>query len=222
LPQGAIRRLSLAVLVDQAVRWEGPGAKRKRILVPPSPETLKAIHDLVAGITGFTADRGDQLIVEAMPFESTLYPETETGLVAPPAPLSTSARPLPPWLEVLRNPKIGGAIAGGALVLIVLVVFVMRRGRGHRARASSPAALESADTGPTLEERMQAQMDERAQLEKRLEQEALSSIKLPKVTTKKAEVLAKQIKENSKKDAAPGAHVLREWIGEQMQKKSAY
>jgi flagellar M-ring protein FliF len=222
LPQGTIKRLSLSVLVDQAVRWEGTGPKRKRILVPPAPETLKAIHDLVAGITGFTPDRGDQLIVEAMPFESTLYPETEAGLVAPPAPASTAARPLPPWLEALRNPKILGAVAGGALVLIVLVVFLMRRGRGRGASASTPAALEGAEATPSIEERMQAQMDERARLEQRLEQEALSSIKLPKVTTKKADVLAKQIKENSKKDSAPGAHVLREWIGEQMQKKSAY
>jgi flagellar M-ring protein FliF len=222
LPQGAVKRMSLAVLVDQAVRWEGTGAKRKRILVPPAPETLKAIHDLVAGITGFTPDRGDQLIVEAMPFESTLYPETEAGLVAPPAPASNAARPLPPWLEALRNPKILGAVAGGALVLIVLVVFLMRRGRGHVTTASTPAALEGAAATPTIEERMQAQMDERARLEQRLEQEALSSIKLPKVTTKKADVLAKQIKENSKKDSAPGAHVLREWIGEQMPKKNAY
>jgi len=220
LPQGAIRRLSLAVLVDQAVRWEGEGAKRKRVLVPPAPETLKAIRDLVAGITGFTPDRGDQLIVEAMPFESTLHPETETGPVAPSAPPSPATRPLPPWLEALRDPRIGGAAAGGALVLIAVVVFLMRRGR--RATASMPAALEAAPTGPTLEERMQAQLAEHARMEEKLEQEALSSIKLPKVTSKKADVLAKQIKEISKNDAAAGAHVLRQWIGEQSQKKNAY
>jgi len=45
---------------------------------------------------------------------------------------------------------------------------------------------------------------------------------MPKVTSKKADVLAKQIKESAKKDSAAGAHVLREWIGEQMPKKSAY
>jgi flagellar M-ring protein FliF len=222
LPQGAIRRLSLAVLVDQAVRWEGAGAKRKRVLVPPTPETLKAIHDLVAGITGFTPDRGDQLIVEAMPFESTLYPETETGQLAPPAPPSPAVRPLPPWLEALRDPRIAGAAGGGALVLIAVVVFLMRRGSRRRASASTPAALEGAGAAPTLEERMQAQLAERALQEQQLEQEALSSIRLPKVTTKKAEVLAKQIKEISKRDAAAGAHVLKEWIGEQAQKKNAY
>jgi len=219
LPQGAVRKMSLAVLVDQAVRWEGTGSKRKRVLVPPSPETLKAIHGLVAGVTGFTPDRGDQLIVEAMPFESTLNPETETG-PGPPAPPSPAARPIPEWITALRNPKIGGAVAGGALVLILAFVFLTRRGRG--ATASTSPALESAASMPTIEEQMQAQLAERARLEQKAEQEALSSIKLPKITTKKADVLVKQIKEISKNDAASGAHVLREWIGEQMQKKNAY
>ncbi|HVP47001.1 MAG TPA: flagellar basal-body MS-ring/collar protein FliF [Bryobacteraceae bacterium] len=221
LPQGAIRRLSLAVLVDQAVRWEGEGAKRRRVLVPPAPETLKAIHDLVAGVAGFTPDRGDQLIVETLPFETTLHPEPEIGPAAPPAPAASASQPLPRWLDALRTPKIGGAVAGGAAVLAVAVFLVFRR-RRHPASASTPAALESAEAEPTLEERVQAQLAEQARLEKQLEQEALSAIKLPKVTTKKADVLAKQIRETTKKDAAAGAHVLREWIGEQIPKKTPY
>ncbi len=48
-PQGVVRRMSLAVLVDQSVRWEGDGAAEHRVLVPPTPETLKTIRDLVAG-----------------------------------------------------------------------------------------------------------------------------------------------------------------------------
>ena len=75
IPQGVIKRMSLAVLVDQAVTWEGDGAARHRVLVPPAPETLKTIKDLVAGITGFNAERGDQLIVETLPFETSLNSE---------------------------------------------------------------------------------------------------------------------------------------------------
>ena len=55
IPQGVIRRMSLAVLVDQSVRWEGEGAAQRRVLAPPAPETLKTIKDLVAGVTGFNA-----------------------------------------------------------------------------------------------------------------------------------------------------------------------
>lgn len=44
-----------------------------RIVEPPPPERLKATRDLIAaGVVGLQPERGDQLIVEALPFESTL------------------------------------------------------------------------------------------------------------------------------------------------------
>ena len=64
--------MSLAVLLDQNVRWEGKGAKAKRILEPPSAEKIKTIRGLVAAATGFSETRGDQLTVETLPFEMTL------------------------------------------------------------------------------------------------------------------------------------------------------
>ena len=71
LPQGNIKKISASLLLDQTLRWEGS----KRIIEPPSPEKLKAIKDLVAGVIGLSAERGDQLIVESLPFESTLTAE---------------------------------------------------------------------------------------------------------------------------------------------------
>ncbi len=74
-PKGTVRKISTAVLVDQAVRWEGSGAKARKTLIPASAETLKGIHDVVAGITGFSDQRGDQITIESLPFESTLSSE---------------------------------------------------------------------------------------------------------------------------------------------------
>ena len=85
--------MSLAVLVDQDVTWEKDKNAFKRVLVPPSPEKLKVIHDLVAGITGFSQERGDQLVIETLPFETTLQLE-------PPLPQSPRARANP----VLQSP----------------------------------------------------------------------------------------------------------------------
>src|ERR1035441_9082505 len=79
LPAGVLRKMSLAVLVDQDVTWEKDKSAFKRVLVPPTPEKLKVIRDLVAGITGFSPDRGDQLVIETLPFETTL-------LLEPPLP----------------------------------------------------------------------------------------------------------------------------------------
>ena len=75
MPAGVVKKMSLAVLVDQSVTWEKDGKAIRRVLVPPTPETLKIIHDLVAGVTGFNQERGDQLVIETLPFESTLLLE---------------------------------------------------------------------------------------------------------------------------------------------------
>src|SRR5580704_9572264 len=61
IPQGALKRLSVSILIDHEVHFEGSGAKAKRVLAPPSPERLKVIHDLAAAAVGMDTARGDQL-----------------------------------------------------------------------------------------------------------------------------------------------------------------
>ena len=82
--------MSLAVLVDQEVTWDQDKGGFKRVLVPPSAEKIKIIRELVSGITGFNAERGDQLVVETLPFETTLL------LEPPPAPRQLRRRALRP------------------------------------------------------------------------------------------------------------------------------
>lgn len=111
LPQGAIERLSVSVLLDYDVQWQGA----KRILNPPSADRLKVIHDLVAAAAGLNMERGDQLIVESLPFESTLNleaPVSDTpGGGAPSAKLTL--------LEQLKkDPKLMVGVTG--LVVVVL------------------------------------------------------------------------------------------------------
>src|SRR5206468_1787509 len=75
LPSGTLRKMSVSVLVDQDVTWEKDGANFKRVLVPPAAEKLKVIRGLVAGIIGLSEERGDQLVIETLPFETTLLTE---------------------------------------------------------------------------------------------------------------------------------------------------
>jgi flagellar M-ring protein FliF len=223
LPQGAVKRLSLAVLVDQEVHWEGTGKLRHRVLVPPAPETIKAIRDLVAGVAGLSPDRGDQLTVETLPFESTLHPEGEEQEPAGQAPATASPKTTAPhWLEMLRDPKVAAGAIAGALLVIGAVVFLRKRSHKGKATVEGTPALGSADAAAitsSLDQQIQVRLAEQAELEHRMEQEALSSIKMPKVTTKKAEVLLKQVREQGKKDPSIGAHVIRAWIGDVPQKK---
>jgi flagellar M-ring protein FliF len=234
LPAGNVRKMSLAVLLDQDVTWQSDRGGFKRVLVPPAPEKLKVLRDLVTGITGFSAERGDQLVVESLPFETTLLLEPPAAPVTPPAPASPAARVGIPALQmdvrILR-------VAAGAILALALAVFaasrLLRKKKAKPALAGAPAELPApagalarsevttaspaAEPAPggSLEEQFESQLAERAELERKMEAQALSALKLAPVITKTAEVLAKHLREKISKDPEVSAQVLRTWIREE-------
>lgn len=207
-PQGTLKRMSIALLVDSDVRYQGTGAKAKRIVEPPSAGKLKAIHDLVAGVIGFSPERGDQLIVETLPFESTLNPEQ-----IPPA--ANPAPPPPSWREqFLKNKTFVIGVGVGAGILLALLFAVFRMTRNSAGSVEIPGQLPSgAPTPDQLQAQIEGRLAEQAAERQKQEIEALNSLKLPPVT-KKTEVLKKHISEQAKKDAVGMAHVLRAWMSE--------
>lgn len=219
LPQGTVKRLSLSVLVDHDLRWDGP----KRIVEPPSADKLKVIHDLVAAATGLNTDRGDQLVVQAFPFEATLTSEPLTLSQSEPAkgaPLN-----LPPWLAKLAGQKNFAVIAGigAAAMLALLAGFFVVLQRSHKKKAlaaeMAQAALDAAKAKelaapPDVEKQIRDQMNEQSAEKARQEAEALMRLKLPAVSTKKTEVLVKHISAEAKKDPATMAQVVRTWLHE--------
>ncbi len=131
-PQGAIKRVSVALLVDSDVHFEGTGPKSRRILEAPSAARLKTIHDLVAGVIGLSAERGDQLVVETLPFESTLNPEQP-----PPAKLIEPAVPVPGWREqIVKNKLLLIGLGAGVAMLLALVLLVARMFRRKHGAAA--------------------------------------------------------------------------------------
>jgi flagellar M-ring protein FliF len=209
-PEGAIKHMSVALLVDSDVRWEGTGDKAKRIIVPPTPEKLKAIHDLVAGVIGFSAERGDQLVVETLPFESTLNPEPVASSPAPAAPPASQLD------QLLKNKYVMIGAGVGVLVLMGLAIFAMKFARSAgRSSVEMDSQLPpgAAETPMDLGKQIEATLAEQAALRQKQETDALNALKLPPVT-KKAEVLTKHIGEQAKKDTTSMAHVLRAWMNE--------
>lgn len=231
LPQGMLKRISISVLVDQSIRWEGTGPKAKRVLEPPAPEKLKVVRDVLAGVVGFQQDRGDLILVETLPFEATLTsPPPDETPKATPAPPPAFGIPLPAWF----TPLLGTApapvwIGAGACLLIVvlLIIFLlmrklMRRGspRGtlqdSRTALADPASNGSRQISPgaqksAFEEKASSVMAANQLERDRLDREALASLQLPP-QTKKAEVLKKVIAEQAQKDPAAIAQLLRTWI----------
>jgi flagellar M-ring protein FliF len=228
LPAGVVRKMSLAVLVDQEVTWEKDRNGFKRVLVPPPAEKLKVIRDLVAGITGFSAERGDQLVIETLPFETTLLlePPAAPNLAAPLKPGTPVAGiPLPFQLDK-RTMLIGGCVLAGLLVL-GMTVFLMRRSRRKKqspAPASTPQTLPPGVTHPSapalpppgqVETEIESQLAERDALQAKMDAQALSSLKLAPVITKKAEVFAKHLRDKIGKEPDVSVQILRSWIREE-------
>lgn len=222
LPQGAIKRVTVAVLLDHKTRWEGAGQNARRILEPPSPETLKTVKDVVAAVIGFSPERGDQITVEALPFEGTMnngQPADDAAKPAEPPPSTPMPGAPVNWKEWKNNPMLIPIAAGaGALLLLVAIgALVMRGRRKKKQRAEAAKALAAAEaakalSGPSAADKLQAQLAEQAAAQDAADRLALASIKVPTVQTKKTEVLTKQLRENAKKDSSASVHVLQTWI----------
>jgi len=68
---GAIRRISAAILVDDAVETKVVNGRKTEIHEPRSPEQLKQIQALAAAVLGLDPARGDFVTVEDIPFHIT-------------------------------------------------------------------------------------------------------------------------------------------------------
>ncbi len=211
-PKGTIRKISTVVLVDHAIRWEGTGPKAKKTIVAPSIEVLKAVHDVVAGIVAFNEQRGDQITVESLPFESTVDAE-------PPSSIEPASRQKAPTADKPQLIILGGG-AAAVVVLLVGVVFAMRKRKDPAtATDTAPGALAGADPIPELTpglataDELERQIKEGEEHQAKLESEIMSRIKLP-TASKATEVLIRHVRESAQKDPATAAGVLRAWIVE--------
>ncbi|MFZ5709245.1 MAG: flagellar basal-body MS-ring/collar protein FliF [Pseudomonadota bacterium] len=106
---GAIRRLSVAVLVDGVRRTDSNGAE---VLEPRPDAELAVLRDLVASAVGFDESRGDVVTVKSMPFE----PLPTEGTAAVPGLLAGIR------IDVMQIVQ----LAVLALVALVLGLFVLR------------------------------------------------------------------------------------------------
>lgn len=228
MPAGGLKKMSLAVLVDQEVTWVPDKNGPKRVLVPPTPEKLKVIRDLVSGVTGFTPERGDQLVIETLPFESSLMLEPPLPTGAVPAP-AAPATPLAYFLKMDRKTQLifgGGAAAVLVLLLLVIVILWRRGGKkaSNPADINGPAALPTGPGGPGrvgtsnapgIEEQMESRLAERDAAQQKLDAQTLNSLKIAPVITKASEVLAKHLREKISKEAELSAQILHTWIQEE-------
>lgn len=71
---GQIKKISVAVLVDGIYKEENG----KKVYMPRTEEEIKKYQELVQAAVGYNKERGDQIIVESIPFE--VVPEEKPGI----------------------------------------------------------------------------------------------------------------------------------------------
>jgi flagellar M-ring protein FliF len=200
VPRGALKRLSASVLLDQEVQMQGSGAKAKRVLVPPSPEKIKAIQAIVAGIIGLTPSRGDQLVIETLPFEQTREIEPVSDTPVKSVPGTTDIR------KLLHNPALLIGTGVGLVLMVGVAAFALKRKKKKAANAVRvTAALEAAEA---------AEKQARPEPEKpQIEAKAQPSLPSPEVVAQ-VESLRENVRQTVNRDPVAAAGVIRNWIAQ--------
>jgi LPXTG-motif cell wall-anchored protein len=133
-------------------------------------------------------------------------------MVAAPATI-----PVPAWLQNLIGKQVNmmmvaGAAGGVLLLLLGGGFFLWRRRKKKAGTATIDSKGQLSSPAADAEKEMQARLAEQAAEQQRLEAEAILSLKLPAVSTKRTDVLTKHIAQEVKKDPAAMAHVVRSWL----------
>jgi len=159
-PQGVVRRMSVSVLVDNLVEWQGSGTARRRVLVPPTPDSLRAMRDLVAAATGINPQRGDQLIVESLPFQVSLAGGSS------PEPDSAAGRGSADKVDI-RNRYYAG-VAFVILLAAAAYFYLQRRNAEIQLSEAAETVMAEVSSGPLeyAEEFPEPQMEELEPLER--------------------------------------------------------
>ena len=203
LPQGTVKRLSIAVLMDQGAKWEGQGKQMHRVVTPPDTAKIKTIQTLVSTLVGLNPERGDQLTVETLPFDNTMNMEL------PPASSPESANPNTKLtgLEALKQkPMVLYGSAAGAALVISLAVFAIARGKKKQHGANMPELLPPPVSLASLAA---------SPLQAGGALAAADPSRLPALMPSRTEVLITQLQESGRNNPEAWAGVLRGWLAEE-------
>ena len=132
-PAGSIRRLTAAVLLDDAVERKQEKGKWVETRHKRTPEELKTISELAQAAIGFNSARGDVISVQNLSFDRPVAAEI------PPITLLDKARKgINDYSSIIRY--------AGLLVLFLLVYMLMLRPIQKRALAAPNPLLAASRT----------------------------------------------------------------------------
>ncbi|MCF6247324.1 MAG: flagellar M-ring protein FliF [Desulfobacula sp.] len=109
-PMAVLNRLSVAAVVDGNYEYKiDESGNRKRVYVPRSTEEMKRFQNIVIKAMGYNEERSDQVSMESFPFASIADLQTQPETVG--------------WQKLQKD---YGKLAGNALLVLILFLFVIR------------------------------------------------------------------------------------------------
>jgi flagellar M-ring protein FliF len=203
-PTGEIKKVSVAVIVDNATRADKSdnGTVTKQS-ISRTPEELKKLHDLASAAIGIDTSRGDVLTVENISFD--VADESTDGL--PPKTFYEK------WHDLIQP----GLRYGALLLLFLMAYLLLFRPVSRRLTASIDSSLAPQRSmelpaasvgGPELALQTPKTV---AGLEAELA-DGQSTALIPAV--RKVDVLRQRISDFIQKDPENSAQVLRMWLSE--------
>jgi flagellar M-ring protein FliF len=203
---GAVKRLSLAVVVDHATTWE-KDAKGNPVEkdIPRTPEELKQLRDQVAAAVGIQKARGDELIVENMPFASMVNPKEEAEERAQRVEgIAWEWGPRLIWVVV------------GAIIFFAIILPILRR-LSKALNRPAPLRVQLGVTGAPGEEGTSAprkitHMKSMAELESEIEAELNAEGASGAPEAQRRTAIKKRIQESSNADPETVASLVRSWM----------
>jgi len=211
--RGIVKRVTVAVLLDQEAKWQGQGTEAKLVLSPPPAEKIDVIRKVVTNVAGINLERGDQLTVETLPFSSTVHQDPPA--TAGPGPVQSAPTSL---IDRLKDPKILGGAGAGMAVLLGLFVWMVKKKSSKKGSVETIGAVAAADQPGQLPAGQSPMANLTAEELARLEQSLLESLRLQPRTISKSDTLAKYLRQEIKQNPRASAQMLRTWLLEEGQK----
>jgi flagellar M-ring protein FliF len=209
-PVGVVERISVAVIIDNVTKTtSSPGGQTQTTSEPRNPEEMRKYRDLVAAAIAINPERGDQLIVENISFD------TEVEAVEAPTFLEKNAPIILTGLRYMVIP----------VVFLFLYILFLRPVQKTVLANWAPAGERKARTLPRPD-RLQTPLTVK-QLEAQLARSGGSLDKdgyadtherelLPSPT--RMDVIRKRVVDQAKQDPETMARLVRTWLSEEKNK----
>lgn len=201
---GTLKRLTLAVIVDDSSTWE-KDAKGEPVLkaTPRTPDELKKIRDQVAAAVGIQPKRGDELTVENMAFAT---PQVN--------PMEEAEAKRQFWVDLGRQflPTALWGLFG--LAVFFMVVLPLLKRLSSALNRPAPLRVTAAESEAAIA-RKATPVRSMAEMEAEIEAELNADAAFSAPEARRREVIRKRLQEGSAEDPETMASLVRSWLLEE-------